>query len=58
MANCYSIDDIAEDQIHTDKTEEQKRLFCFGPLVMLDVACCYLWFFSLYSNIKIGKNSC
>ena len=24
----------------------------------LDVACCYLWLFSLYINIKIGKNSC
>ena len=27
-------------------------------LVILDVACCYLWLFSLYINIKIGKNSC
>ena len=31
--------------------------FCFGSLVILDVACCYLWLFPLYINIKIGKNS-
>ena len=30
----------------------------FGSLVILDVARCYLWLFSLYINIKIGKNSC
>ena len=24
----------------------------------LDVARCYLWLFTLYINIKIGKNSC
>ena len=35
-----------------------RRLFCFGSLVILDVARCYLWLFSLYINIKIGKNSC
>ena len=35
-----------------------RQLFCFGSLVILDVACCYLWLFSLYLNIKIGKNSC
>ena len=34
------------------------RLFCFGSLVILDVARCYLWLDSLYINIKIGKNSC
>ena len=34
------------------------RLFCFGSLVILEVACCDLWLFSLYINIKIGKNSC
>ena len=33
-------------------------LFCFGSLVILDVARCYLWLFTLYINIKIGKNSC
>ena len=27
-------------------------------LVILDVARCYLWLFTLYINIKIGKNSC
>ena len=26
--------------------------------VILDVARCYLWLFTLYINIKIGKNSC
>ena len=31
------------------------RLFCFGSLVILDVACCYLW---LYININIGNDSC
>ena len=35
-----------------------RRLFCFGSLVILDVARCYLWLFALYINIKIGKNSC
>ena len=31
------------------------RLFCFGSLATLDVARCYLWLFTLYINIKIGK---
>ena len=35
-----------------------RRLFCFGSLVILDVARCYLWLFTLYINIKISKNSC
>ena len=35
-----------------------RRLFCFGFLVILDVARCYLWLFTLYINIKISKNSC
>ena len=35
-----------------------RRLFCFGSLVILDVARYYLWLFTLYINIKIGKNSC
>ena len=29
--------------------------FCFGSLVILDVARCCLWLFTLYINIKIGK---
>ena len=29
-----------------------KAAFCFGSLVTLDVARCYLWLFSLYINIK------
>ena len=33
-------------------------VFCLGSLVILDVACCYLWLFTLYINMKIGKNSC
>ena len=32
-----------------------KAVFCFGSLVILDVGRCYLWLFSLYINIKIGK---
>ena len=28
------------------------RLFCFGSLVILDVACCYLGLFSLNINMK------
>ena len=35
-----------------------RRLFCFGSLVIIDVARCYLWLFTLYINTKIGKNSC
>ena len=35
-----------------------RRLFCFGSLVILDVARCYLWLFTLYINIKISKDSC
>ena len=35
-----------------------RRLFCFGSLVILDVARCYLWLFTLYINIEIGKNRC
>ena len=34
---------------------EAALLFWF--LVILDVARCYLWLFTLYINIKIGKNS-
>ena len=29
-----------------------------GFLVILDVACCYLWLFTLHINIKMGNNSC
>ena len=29
-----------------------------STLVILDMARCYLWLFTLYINIKIGKNSC
>ena len=29
-----------------------RRLFCFGSLVILDVARCYLWLFTLYSRPK------
>ena len=29
-----------------------RRLFCFGSLVILDVARFYLWLFSLYINSK------
>ena len=33
MGNCYSIDHIAEDHIHTDKTcniEEPQQKYCLG----------------------------
>ena len=36
----------------------QGGLSVFGSLVILDVAHCYLWLFTLYINIKIGKNIC
>ena len=42
--------------INDNTTLFPRRLFCFSSLVILDVACCYLWLFSLYINIKIGKN--
>ena len=29
--------------------------FCYGSLVILDVALCYFWLFTLYIYIKIGK---
>ena len=32
-----------------------RRLFCFGSLVILDVARCFLWLFTLYINIKKVK---
>ena len=31
------------------------RLFCFGSLVTLDVACCYLLFLLFDINVEIGK---
>ena len=35
-----------------------KAALLFWFLVILDVARCYLWLFTLNINIKIGKNSC
>ena len=35
-----------------------KAALLFWFFVILDVARCYLWLFTLYINIKIGKNSC
>ena len=32
-----------------------RRLFCFGSLMILNVARCYLWLFTLYINIKKVK---
>ena len=40
--------------IHIFKAKS-RRLFCLGSLVILDVARCYLWLFTLNINIKIGK---
>ena len=31
---------------------DPRQVYCFGSLVILDVACCYLCLFSLYINIK------
>ena len=39
----------------TTQPDQQKRLFCFGSLVILDVARCYLWLCTLYINIKKVK---
>ena len=36
----------------------RKAALLFCSLVILDVARCYLWLFTLCINIKIGKNSC
>ena len=33
----------------------QRRLFCFGSLVILDVVCRYISLFLLYINMKMGK---
>ena len=45
-----------------EPAEEVKCLFYFSSvrlsLVILDVVRYYLWLFTLYINIKIGKNSC
>ena len=34
------------------------RLFCFGSLVILDVARCYLWLFTSCVDIKMGEDGC
>ena len=47
--------DMTLDVYHGRKTT---KIFCLDSLVISDVACCYLWLFSLYINIKIGENSC
>ena len=49
---------IIKQKRTSDSCNVNLRLFCFGSLVILDVARCYLWLFTLYINIKIGKNSC
>ena len=41
-----------------DHKSDNYWAYCFGSLVILDVARCYLWLFTLYINIKISKNSC
>ena len=46
---------IFDSYISTALLAVPRRLFCFGSLVILDVARCYLWLFTLYINIKIGK---
>ena len=56
----YGLKDGARQFYESVKEELLKllKLFCFGSLVILDVARCYLWLFTLYINIKISKNSC
>ena len=54
IAKCYFRDGCC----HFLLLAVPRRLFCFGSLVILDVARCYLWLFTLYINIKISKNSC
>ena len=50
------LEGLSEPEFYGDSVP--RRLFCFGSLVILDVARCYLWLFTLYINIKISKNSC
>ena len=34
------------------------RLFCFGSLVVLGVARCYLWLFALCVDVEVGEDGC
>ena len=52
ITNC-SVDE--KEMIKKSLPPSKRRLFCFDSLVILDVARCYLWLFTLYINIKIGK---
>ena len=54
----YTIRHKQNMNININMLAVPRRLFCFGSLVILDVARCYLWLFTLYINIKISKNSC
>ena len=54
----YRLQKISEIERKLIIERDARRLFCFGSLVILDVARCYLWLFTLYINIKISKNSC
>ena len=55
---AQSVGHLTRKYYRTSLLAVPRRLFCFVSLVILDVARCYLWLFTLYINIKIGKNSC
>ena len=47
------------EELSDEKPRQNKgRGLVDRKLVILDVARCYLWLFTLYINIKIGENSC
>ena len=39
---------LSDEDMDMDMLAVPRRLFCFGSLVILDVARCYLWLFTLY----------
>ena len=62
MASCNRLSDFLASRAGWGPTVDSLLAFpggpsVFGALVILDVVCCYLWLFSLYLNIKIGKNT-
>ena len=40
-------------EIHIPQRHTYKGFYSFASLEILDGACCYLWLFSLYINIKL-----
>ena len=52
---------VAHKQVGTPSNfiaDRPKAALCFGSLVILDVACCYLWVILVIYKYKIGKKSC